>query len=273
MLQEGCPPCYPPRVPIPLEAIPRKYRAIVGYWESLPSSDGTPLHTQLSDWQLFRRFQTRDRLRHKHNSFANLQHEIYQRRRKHGLDGNVPLAFEIDQQDEIANWVEYQNHILKRLEELQQTQANRRRNVDEAQEKLNNLCTATSVATEKSLTGYRYMLSVTEYRLGNHKVLVKWSEQQRLLMIKKRPTAAEDGRFEMDTLLKAPRRNSTRRCRVRQGTARVLGTARRTTEPAELPHPIATPRARAREQLKATPAEFRTRSGRISKMPRRWAPY
>ena len=53
---EGCPPCYPPDLDIPLRNIPEKYRAITSYWKSFPGTGDVVLRAQLSDWQNFARF-------------------------------------------------------------------------------------------------------------------------------------------------------------------------------------------------------------------------
>jgi hypothetical protein len=55
--KEGCPPCYPPYLDIPLRNIPHEYQAIMAYWQSFPSTGDAVLCAQLSDWKMFRVFQ------------------------------------------------------------------------------------------------------------------------------------------------------------------------------------------------------------------------
>lgn len=73
---EGCPPCYPPDLDIPLRNPPEKYQAIIWYWQSFPGTDDVVLCAQLSDWRKFRTSQGRDRARYRNQPFSNFVDEV-----------------------------------------------------------------------------------------------------------------------------------------------------------------------------------------------------
>jgi hypothetical protein len=61
---DGCPPCYPPDVDIPLlRNLPEECQALVGYWQSFPGTGDVPLCAQLIAWRKFRAFQQQTRVR------------------------------------------------------------------------------------------------------------------------------------------------------------------------------------------------------------------
>ncbi|KAL9118737.1 MAG: hypothetical protein Q9187_004713, partial [Circinaria calcarea] len=48
---DGCPPCYPPDLEIPLQNPPEKYQPIIGYWQSFPGTGDVVLRAELSEWR------------------------------------------------------------------------------------------------------------------------------------------------------------------------------------------------------------------------------
>lgn len=220
---EGCPHCYPPDLAIPLKTPPETYQTIIHYWQSDSSTDGVVLCAELKDWRQFRGAQRRDRARYRNKPFKNLVDEVCERRRRHGLDGDVHLLFDLERQEPLGNWLEYQNYSLKRLERFE-------RDRDELKNKLaylqkNSEDAATSIPEKAAwdLEAFRRLLNHAEWELDRHKILLHWIEQQRLLMMKKHPTSS-----------------------------------RRRTPP---------------KPSQQAPKGLKTRSGRTSKPPVRWAPY
>lgn len=109
---DGCPPCYPADLDITLRNIPQKFQAIEGYWLSLLRTDDVVLCAQASDWREFRADQLRLR------PFRNdeFMDDVRERRRRHGLGGDIRLLPKLRQQCRLKNWIEFQNYHLKQLE-------------------------------------------------------------------------------------------------------------------------------------------------------------
>ena len=83
---------------------------------------------QLERWEKFRQFQLKNRRYFLfHSRFPEFQQKVLERRRRHGLDGDVQLLEEQDKQSKLDDWIEYQDYELleyERLEkDLEQTQA------------------------------------------------------------------------------------------------------------------------------------------------------
>lgn len=95
---DGCPPCYPPYLDVPEREPPDEYRKIIDYWQSFGPKYYTVLYAQRSDWRSFRDSQRRRRHRYRNKSFSIAVDEVRKRRREHGLDDNVHLLLDQQQQ-------------------------------------------------------------------------------------------------------------------------------------------------------------------------------
>lgn len=115
---EGCPPCYPPEVDVPLQNPPEKYQAIIEYWKSFAGTAEMALRPQLSNWRAFRAFQLKTRRYYRNISFSKYVDVIQERRQSHNLSGDVRLLLDPEQQSRLGNWIEFQNYHLQRLEDF-----------------------------------------------------------------------------------------------------------------------------------------------------------
>ncbi|KAF7507871.1 hypothetical protein GJ744_010035 [Endocarpon pusillum] len=91
---DGCPPCYPHYLDVPIRNPPEEYRQIIEYWQSFSSTDDVVLCAQRSDWQEFRESQRRLRQRYRNKPFSIFLDQVRERRRAHGLNDNVHLLLD-----------------------------------------------------------------------------------------------------------------------------------------------------------------------------------
>lgn len=91
---------------------PGPYKDIISYWQGgLGSSDRILFPPQLKIWNQFRGFQQRIRRYHiQRGTFPDFQRKVRDRRRRHGLDGDVELLEDRDKQSQLDNWMEYQDY-------------------------------------------------------------------------------------------------------------------------------------------------------------------
>lgn len=101
--KEGCPPCYPTDLKIPLLDIPKQYQGIILYWKSFAGTDDLVLRTQLSDWEQFRQSQKKTRQQYRHKPFSNFKEKVREHQRRHQLGGNVRLQSNSGQQSRLEN--------------------------------------------------------------------------------------------------------------------------------------------------------------------------
>ncbi|KAI0407328.1 hypothetical protein F4802DRAFT_50389 [Xylaria palmicola] len=194
---DGCPPCYPQGVDIYLpQDIPEAYRSIVGYWQSFFGWDDVPLCLQLRAWSRFRTYQQQIR-RH---SFEDYENEVRQRRQRHGLDENVRLTMDLDQQSPLNRWIEFQNYQLKRHEGFVEKR-------DELSKEL----------TEPQLPDDAYaikcLIQTSERDIKRHKILLHWVEQERQSM----HLTGHDTESSIRKKTTSPKLDSTRVLRRRKG--------------------------------------------------------
>ena len=198
LVEEGCPPCYPVNLDVPtLQQYPEEYAGVISYWKSLGCED-VVLMAQLNDWERFRRYQQRIRPWMSRNLAAYKQ-KIFDRRRKHGFEGDVSshLALQSDpkQQGQMENWIEFQyNHLCKHesmeagVQEIVEEIDDRRRQVREVA----GLQTKIAQEYRLGLEIRENWLETLKRRLGSHAELLRWIEEQRLAMVKEHTTSAHD---------------------------------------------------------------------------------
>ncbi|KAI9701766.1 MAG: hypothetical protein M1836_001109 [Candelina mexicana] len=187
LINEGCPPCYPPHLDVPLrDPLPEKYQAITSYWQSFPGTGDVVLRAQLSDWERFREFQTRVRRYYEHRNYRNFGEfvdRVRERRRRRGLGGNVCLRLDLDQSP-LETWIEFQDWQLQRLQEFENER--------------DELYKAWKVAEESGSPdsgAHKQNLEYAEWKLQRHNTLLHWIEQKRLGMDAghQTPAVEEDG--------------------------------------------------------------------------------
>ncbi|KAL9118862.1 MAG: hypothetical protein Q9187_004584 [Circinaria calcarea] len=224
---DGCPPCYPLDLEIPLRNPPEKYQPIIGYWQSFPGTGDVVLRAELSDWRKFRSSQSRVRRRFRNKPFSKFEDEVRERRRRHELGGDLRLIFDLEQQSRLENWIEFQHYHLKRFERVEKKRDGLKQELDEARKKAEDTDAAGSTRAAEIAEAVQQIVENTEWDLERHKVLLQWIEQERRAMDPGYPTPIEKDKDDQDAAPKAVRRASTRALQKRRlETSGVLGKVR-----------------------------------------------
>ena len=223
---EGCPPCYPPYLDIPLRNPPGRYQAIISYWTSFPGTGDVVLCAQLSNWQIFRAFQRKIRRCYRNKPFSNFVNKVRERRRRHALCGDVRLLLDLEQQSPLDNWIEFQNYHLYHLEKLDMRRHELMKELDDTQKKTGHISVASSELATIDTEGVQQELEYTAWDIERHKVLLQWIEEERVAMVTAHPTYTEENN-DKDIRSHVVRRTSTRlRWKRRLEASAVLGTVR-----------------------------------------------
>ena len=154
------------------------------------------LCAQRSDWQQFRQYQQRQRRRYRNESFGIFLNKVRERRRAHGLDDNVHLLLDSQEQSRQQNWIEFQDYHLKLHERQEQER-------DGLQKDLRPIS-----------------LDFAERTLRWHEVMLWWIEEHRLAMDPLPPTPVEKGSGDPNSSSNYQRRST------RRDTPAVLGKVR-----------------------------------------------
>ena len=217
---DGCSPCYPPDLEVPLRDPPGKYRSIIGYWQSFPGTGDVVLRAQLSGWRKFRMSQPRVRHRFRNKPFSEYVDEVRERRQRHQLGRDVSLQLDPKQQSLLENWVEFQNYHLRGLERFREKQERLRKELDDIQRTTGGADTA---ASERAV---RQFLQNVERDLKRHKVLLQWIEQERRAIDPEYQTPIQEDEDNHAAVLKTLQRSSTHDTRTRKPTSMILGNVR-----------------------------------------------
>ena len=107
-----------------------QYKGIIEYWQENDGDRHSRLMStrQLRRWKEFRQYQQKNRRYFVfRNRFPKFQQSVLERRRRHGLNGDVQLLEERDKQSKLDDWMEYQDYELLMYEclekDLTETQA------------------------------------------------------------------------------------------------------------------------------------------------------
>ena len=146
--------------------------------------------------------------------------KVRERRRAHGLDDNVCLLLNPQQQSQQQNWIEFQDYHLK-LHELQ------KKKLDGLQKDLNNALKEVgdtdmkgSEQAAQQEEAIHQSLEYAERTLRWHEVILCWIEQRRLAMNPLPPTSVEKCCGDQHALFNRQRRSR------RRDTPAVLGKVR-----------------------------------------------
>ncbi|KAI9704970.1 MAG: hypothetical protein M1836_006750 [Candelina mexicana] len=117
-------PCYPIELGLDIFKHPGQYKELFEYWKGeLGVGEDTErwvFFLQLKRWKKFRQFQQANRRYFVfHNRFPEFQQKVLERRRRHGLDGDVQLLEEQSKQSKLDDWMEYQDYELREYERLE----------------------------------------------------------------------------------------------------------------------------------------------------------
>ncbi|KAL9014763.1 MAG: hypothetical protein Q9173_000593 [Seirophora scorigena] len=172
LVDAGCPPCYPSDLAFPLRNVPEKYE-IVSYWQSIGGTGHAVLTPQLSDWKASCDYQKRNRRYYvARGTFPVFVDRVRDRRRRHGLQGDVYLLPEPEEQDRLQNWVEFQNYHLEHHECEE-------RELKVRTEKWN----AARKISAETLFISEAKMKISERKLEEHSKMLRWIEQQREIMV------------------------------------------------------------------------------------------
>ena len=173
------------------------------------------LCAQRSDWRGFRASQVRVRSCYRKGQFSAFVDEVRERRRRHGLDGDVQLLVNLQKQSQQENWIEFQNYHLKRHERLEKKR-------DGLKEAGDAAMIAHESAAQNEETIQR-RLEYAERTLWWHEVFLGWIEQQRCAMDPQPPTLIEDDSDDQNAVQRA----SNRQCQPkRPDTSAILRKAK-----------------------------------------------
>ncbi|KAL9013831.1 MAG: hypothetical protein Q9173_001498 [Seirophora scorigena] len=235
--RDGCPPCYPPHLDVPVRNPPEEYEQIIGYWQSFTSTDDVVLGAQRADWEKFRHTQRSLRHRYRNKSFSIFVDEVRARRRAHGLDDNVQLLLDPQLQSRQQTWIEFQDYHLtlhEWLEKKQDKQQKRwedfprrlrewqEKNRDEGQKDWDD--TQKKAGDTVVMQGFEHVAtSNLEYAKRNlrwHEAMLCWIEQRRLAMDPQPLTPVKEGSGDQNLSSVRQRRSK------RPNTPAVLGEVR-----------------------------------------------
>ncbi|KAK7539131.1 hypothetical protein JOL62DRAFT_413966 [Phyllosticta paracitricarpa] len=110
----GCLPCCPAQFEFPYEGELGKCRESVQCWKD---DVGQVFSVQLQSWKRFLWERKRERPTHfTRNAITSYQNRLRFRRQRHGLQGDVHLEANVDDQTKLQDWIEYEDYQLRSLE-------------------------------------------------------------------------------------------------------------------------------------------------------------
>ena len=228
---DGCPPCYPPDFQIPLRDIPKEYQKIISYWQFFSDNDNHELLAQSRNWKRFRDYQKRVRQYYEQTKrpFSEYVDSIRERRQKNGLEGDVRLRFNLEENDRgLENWIEFQAyHIHTRIKEFERELRLQKEDKDALQKRVDSVDAAVSKEAAEILEYNQRHWKYQERKLEMERYFLQWTEQRRIAMDPGYPTPVEEGCDDRVALPKAVRRASVSNRRKKQPKAHsVLGEPR-----------------------------------------------
>lgn len=190
-------PCYPIELGFDVSTSPGPYKDIVLYWQDEPGASQYTkrlvFHFQLKRWRMFRDAQQKIRSYHvQRNRFPEYQQKALERRRRHGLDGNVELLVDRDKQSLLVDWMEYQDYEYQKYEDLE-------KDFNEAQVQLESRQKALAEAGISGFEGVHnpdnfgvFSTEKIEYEREERAAREKWkSARQKLRLAEQRLNAAQ----------------------------------------------------------------------------------
>ncbi|KAK0825351.1 hypothetical protein LTR03_017465 [Friedmanniomyces endolithicus] len=187
---EGCAPCYPARLEVPVRHPPEKYRQIIEYWQSLRSTDDVRLQREY----------------YRKKPFGLLEAEIRERRQRNGLDDDVQLLPDTRQQSRQQDWIEFQDFHLEFWERKTKDRQELRDQLEEARKIAGDRGAEGSGRAARDVIGIPQVLEYADSILRWHDVLLQWIERQRVAMDLRPPTPVEQSSGDQDTSVFHPRR-------------------------------------------------------------------
>ncbi len=190
LLEAGCPPCYPLDFEFPLQNVPEECE-VVSYWQSLPVTGRVVLTAQLSDWEDFCKYQRGVRRYYlQRNTFATFLKRVRDRRRRHGLEGDVSLLPDPGQQSQLETWIEFQNYHIELHEGYEKDLQGKTEELDSSRKQLEM-----SLLEDPEEVGFLESgLKNRKSKLEEHNKMLRWIEQHRKAMVIKQATSLQASR-------------------------------------------------------------------------------
>ncbi|KAL8942081.1 MAG: hypothetical protein Q9211_001557 [Gyalolechia sp. 1 TL-2023] len=181
--EDGCVPCYPVGLEIPLPEQVGPYQGVVTYFKVHGRFGRCVLSSQLCDWKNFRNFQAKNRRYFvPRNTFVAFQEKVRDRRRRHKLEGDASLHPDLKQQRRLDDWIEYQDYHLLVREDLERMIKNDEEKLASVQEEAGGKSSPGSTALY-NLRVFPYRINRDTSKRKRHEGLLQWIEQQRLAMV------------------------------------------------------------------------------------------
>lgn len=272
--REGCPPCYPAHLNIPLQDVPLECKAITSYWEADAKPSKVVLCAQLHDWKDFRLNQTKWRQSFR---FAGFMDSI----RVRDVDVNWTHV-DPTLKSQLENWEEFEYFHNLRHKRLEEERDDWEKERDAAEKDPNLTYVAEMGFTHVQFCEKRRQFAMDKVRA--HEILLRWIKEKKIEMMSRIANAQPSDRPEDIS----PSTPQPRRSRRRVTKAQEQDTRKKVTRRAEQLRAKQTRQGRARSRSSLEDrrvlnmnvqgrralagSETRTRSGRISKPPVRWVP-
>lgn len=266
--KDGCYPCYPAHLELPLDNVPEEYRSIIQYWKAQPGVQCEVLCAQLQDWRRFRAYQARMRRLYGRDRF-NRYIERLRKSMLHAEDFTSPVEGEVANQSRLQDWVEFGHYHLENLEDLREL-------FRKAEAGLQNVATA----SEEDLAALQNHRDYQKRLLRQQESMVNWIERKKTTI-----RSAHLVQQEAQKAARARARHRSARSGKRKDHGKIslpkvkkFGQVSRSITGLLEPSP---PRLRAgkahqalhRSRQQTTYSElYKTRSGRVSRPPLRWIP-
>ncbi|KAK0261583.1 hypothetical protein LTR91_024985 [Friedmanniomyces endolithicus] len=202
---EGCAPCYPAHLKVPVRHPPEEYRLIIEYWQSLGVTDDVVLCAQRSDWRKFRHYQRLQRRYYRKKPFGFLEEEVRERRQRNGLDDDVRLLPDPRQQNRQQDWIEFQDFHLEFWERKTKDRQELRDRLEEARRIASDRGAEGSGGAAWDVTGIPQILEYADSILRWHDVFLQWIERQREAMEPHPSTPVEQSSGDQETSASRPR--------------------------------------------------------------------
>ncbi|KAK0302457.1 hypothetical protein LTR82_017858 [Friedmanniomyces endolithicus] len=183
---EGCAPCYPPHLEVPARHPPEEYRQIIDI--------GSP-----SDWRKFRHYQRLQQEYYGKKPFSLLEAEIRERRQRNGLDDDVHLLPDTQQQNWQQNWIEFQDFHLEFWERKTKDRQRLQDRLEQARKIAGDRGAEGSGRAARDVMGIPQVLEYAESILRWHHVFLQRIERQRVAMDPRPSTPVELSSGDQDT--------------------------------------------------------------------------
>lgn len=174
-----------------MEHVPEQYE-VVSYWQSV-NNPRLVFTNQLFDLRAFYKYQKRIREYYgKRGTFPEFVDKVRNRRRRHGLEGDVGLLPDLTQQTRLDNWIEFQEYHLQHYEREEMDVKNQKEERDAAQTKkdISGPGDADDVDIPGLHTGKMDLLGFHtgkvkyfESKVEEHGKMLRWIEQERKVLV------------------------------------------------------------------------------------------